>query len=680
MSVRRLVAGTAGLFCIIACSLFLLPPAAPPALASPPAPLQLKIPPQRGDRNLQETLVFPQDVLSGSGGRVIDITRPPYNARGDGVTDNTQAFLAVYDDILAGLERHATGKSMAPGLKPMWFQKEFSPLVYIPDGTYLVSDTIIYSGPPRMTPNGVSEFVFRIRFIGQSREKTIIRLADRSPGFSGSELRPVLSFAKHAVNHSPAQNVCRNLTIDIGYGNPKAVGIKFAGANLNEIGNLLLRSGDLQGGAGILFDTQATQGWFHDITVEGFDYGVLMKPYHATQLTFEHITLRDQQIAGMETVQSPITVRDLVSINRGPAIRVLGRGGQVVLLDSWLGTDSSGVAVQVEQGQLFARRVLTPGYASSIAVNGLELKGSEVAEFVSSPVLSLWGGDHSLDLPIEEAPLPRNVSPEKWAVVDRFGARGDGQSDDSEAVQKAMDSGASVVCFPKMEYRISTPINVPASVERIELLFGTLSNATFVVGMNSPRPLVIRDGAQIRLRHQAPRTVLVSNVFSLHYSRLGRLTGHKLFANGCSAMSTAPAGYNRQRVWFRQVNSETQTQPANFKGSAVDMWVLGFKCEGSRASFEVDQGSRLEILGGLINQPPFVEPANSAIVARDSDVSVVAHTNLSRGRFRNLLSVWENGRERVATYANFVPRGRGPYEVIVPLAVSRLTRGRAPAH
>lgn len=112
VSVRRLVAGTAGLFCIIACSLFLLPPAAPPALASPPAPLQLKIPPQRGDRNLQETLVFPQDVLSGSGGRVIDITRPPYNARGDGVTDNTQAFLAVYDDILAGLERHATGKSI----------------------------------------------------------------------------------------------------------------------------------------------------------------------------------------------------------------------------------------------------------------------------------------------------------------------------------------------------------------------------------------------------------------------------------------------------------------------------------------------------------------------------------------------------------------------------------------
>ena len=61
---------------------------------------------------------------------------------------------------------------------------ECSYIIYIPDGTYLLSDTVTYSGPIRAEqktsgPNKGQwyfERVVRIRFVGQSRNGTVLRL------------------------------------------------------------------------------------------------------------------------------------------------------------------------------------------------------------------------------------------------------------------------------------------------------------------------------------------------------------------------------------------------------------------------------------------------------------------------------------------------------------------------
>ena len=43
--------------------------------------------------------------------------------------------------------------------------------------------------------------------------------------------------------------------------------------------------------------------------------------------------------------------------------------------------------------------------------------------------------------------------------VTRFGATGDGKSDDTDAIQHALDNGDGVLHFPPGTYRITKPID-----------------------------------------------------------------------------------------------------------------------------------------------------------------------------------------------------------------------------
>ncbi len=88
------------------------------------------------------------------------------------------------------------------------------------------------------------------------------------------------------------------------------------------------------------------------------------------------------------------------------------------------------------------------------------MPGPKVDEYVTGPVLSVRDKQKmpSLNLPIEESPVfPWESHLEKWANADTYGAQGDGVTDDSAAVQAALDSGKPVVCFPKAVYKLGSP-------------------------------------------------------------------------------------------------------------------------------------------------------------------------------------------------------------------------------
>jgi hypothetical protein len=135
-------------------------------------------PPADGDRQPAMTINYPAESFTGKGGRILDITRPPCNAKGDGSTDDTQAFIAAHDFVAGKLREHG------------WSDNQASYTIYIPRGTYLVSDTLIHGGTRLQYKDGTGGLA-RLRLVGQDRRKTIIRLRDGCPGFGPGETKPV---------------------------------------------------------------------------------------------------------------------------------------------------------------------------------------------------------------------------------------------------------------------------------------------------------------------------------------------------------------------------------------------------------------------------------------------------------------------------------------------------------
>src|SRR5690606_29391757 len=60
------------------------------------------------------------------------------------------------------------------------------------------------------------------------------------------------------------------------------------------------------------------------------------------------------------------------------------------------------------------------------------------------------------------SPAPHNHQEPvgKDGNVRRFGAKGDGKTDDTQAIQAAIDAGTGTVYFPKGSYRITAPLDL----------------------------------------------------------------------------------------------------------------------------------------------------------------------------------------------------------------------------
>ena len=237
-----------------------------------------------------ENIVFPADA------GLVDATKAPYFAKGDGQTDDTAAIQRALDD-----------------------HPNQGAIIYLPNGVYLVSDTLRW---PHGKGGGAEEK--RTILQGQSRAGTVLRLRDECPGYEDPRHPQAVIWTGRA----PAQrfgNEIRNLTIDTGSGNPGASGLQFIANNQGGMYDVTILSGDGQGTAGLDMAFTDDQGpcLIKNVRVVGFDIGVHLAG-GVSSVTLEHITVEHQNRFGVRNDGQPTSLRGLKSLNEVPAFVAAG--------------------------------------------------------------------------------------------------------------------------------------------------------------------------------------------------------------------------------------------------------------------------------------------------------------------------------------------------------------------
>jgi fibronectin type 3 domain-containing protein len=626
-------------------------------------------------------------MLVQNGGYVINVTNPPTvtpaitAAVGDGRTDNTAAFQSVFNFLRAQFQASiASGGAYNP-----IFSNSNGYYVYIPNGTYVVSGTISYTGADQEQPagafNGSNFDINRVKIVGQSRAGTIIQLANGSAGFqNASSPQPVIAYQNMQTdfNNVPGENILRNITVNTGTGNPGAAGVFFQGANTSNMSNVTIESGDGQGVYGLWFKIGSNQGFYTDMTISGFQYGIYDAIVNTAEgaPAIEYVTLNNQTVAGIGQLGMSMSLRSILSNQSStgvPALKLSGTGISTVMVDSNLtGGSSSQPAINMtassNNGQsLFARNITTSGYGEAIQQGGSTVvAGPNVTEWVAYPVTTLFSGQAttSLNLPVVDTPLTSWGTPgTNWAEVD-----------DYPSVQAAFNSGQPIIVFRQHTYSWSTDVTVPSTVQFINLM-GAYISGNIDINTASSTPLVVQDGNVTFLKLEAQRNVVLRMVGQTMYNLTSSPVDIFLEASGniepsdSYGPSFCVAG---QQLWARNGFDQENENVDQIIANGCTMWVFGFKTEQEPAGpFTAENGGSLEVLGGYVNQTDQEACGSQTyplINVVNSNASATVLENQSGTNYCTVVSETRGGTTETASNSQFPSSGVGTLDVI-PLYV-----------
>jgi len=595
---------------------------------------------------------------------VVNICEAPYFADPNGKENCTEAILRALDDItrntqlawrqtLAELEalpsegvhylnlsaenRRENGVLVAT----THVRLPYLPVIYFPEGSYLVSNTLCYRHKDIINTYG-SEMNQQIRIRGAGRNRTVIRLQDNAPGFEKGEQKAVISFMQTENTNVATSNYCEDLTINCGKGNAGAVGLDFFANNSGAVRNVRIVSEDGTGFAGLQLGHSNYSGiLIKHVEVEGFDHGLHIDSGTGTMYAHvEDVNVRGQRISGITVGAISLSLRQVRTAHVPVGLTCTSPLGQTVLVDSRLdGTGSAGIVHQA--GGL---------YVSNVTLTGFD-DARHIDEWVYPRVYGESGEKAMPRLPVEETPVYKRKG-KTTSGVRCFGAIGNGINDDSPAIQAALNSGAAEIIFEPGRYLMNSPVVIPASVEHIDFNFCDLVSGVdlkqtdlegFVIGGNSDAtapPLFIERliawehwcGEHCTFTHASRRTVCFKDMQTqtLQFYR-NTVSGGKVFFDNVAATTGAKPGTHGhgrcaielkgQKVWARQLNPE-RGEPAILNDGG-DLVLMGFKSEGRGIVVHTINGGRSEVLGGVVC---FGKPESKAFVAEDSEMRVSTTT------------------------------------------------------
>ncbi len=480
-------------------------------------------------------------------------------------------------------------------------------VLYLPKGTYLVSNTI--SG--KIANRGVSSFGPILT--GESRTETVIKLKDGTWPKDAIDIRSFpRNTTEQVVLHSgdctntTFKKVFRNFTVNIGKNNAGAIGMVFIASNTGIVADVDIISEDGQGSIGLaLTGVENGPSSARSVHVKGFNVGVYART--GVMMSMSQITIEGATRYGFVNKWN-CAVDSLLIRTSGRAVLNNANGRLSIVNGRFYGTGGDSIAVE-NWGKMYFRNIHVNGFDrfhnEPVYRQNTPPSGTIIKEYVTHANDGLFHAPgKSIGLPVEYPTFPRRETDlSKWANVDSYKASG---VTDEQAMMKAFkEQGVTSVFFPNSGLnRLREDITLPGKVGWVEggggKILGGRQIGTLTIGDGSAPTVVFRnmdmrnhaDRKSIGFVINTDRTVILESVYAnVTIKGTGKVFIYDL-------LGSIEVDNPNARVWVRKVNKEYGGGIVVKRGT---LWVLGYKSEGfqPKPKLDVHAGGTCELIGFL---------------------------------------------------------------------------------
>jgi hypothetical protein len=394
-------------------------------------------------------------------------------------------------------------------------------ILFIPEGAYLISKTIY-------VPQG-------IRLIGYGTKRPVIILGKNSPGFQVADstdkgkakymfwFTSSLPQPGKKINDAGAgtfYSAMSNIDLKIDDGNPFAVALRTHYAQHSFIAHVDIQIG--RGKAG-MFDVG---NFMEDVRFFGGDYGIYTtKPSPGWQFVMLDTYFEGQRKAAIRTREAGLTIVRLSAKNVPSVIDIEPNYTEKLFMEDCRFDNITGAAInvtvadnagnQVSLRNIDCRKVpVLINYSQSgkqVAGEGAIYKvknfmhGLQMDSLQAEPAINTI--QDTVSLKIMPAPSKSNIAElppiTTWVNLKDLGATGDGTTDDTKAIQDAVDKYPTIY-VPTGWYRVSETIKLKPNTVLIGLSpiatqFILANNTKAFGSFGPPKPLLetFKDGKNV---------------------------------------------------------------------------------------------------------------------------------------------------------------------------------------